>query len=201
MARWGRPNPFLNYGMIMTLSLQEIPKSDEDLYFMRLKHYSESNGFIGRTIIYKILWNDVIYGAIVAGSATKHLPGRDKILLGIGLNNIINNTFFHIEKIDCKYPCRNFALEILQTFRYIASRRWYEKYGDIICGFESLVELPRTGEIYKRDKWTEVGLTQGKVCRRRPNSLWGQSTDSWGGVRVWSKTELKPKRVFARTVD
>lgn len=71
---------------------------------------------------------------------------------------------------------------------------WKEKYGDEIIGFESLIEIPRTGECYRRDGWEMIGQTKGFTCKRTA----GKGTDSWGGKRVWDKENLRPKLVFVR---
>lgn len=63
-------------------------------------------------------------------------------------------------------------------------------------GFESLVELPRTGECYKRDGWTLVGQTIGYTCKR----VAGKGTDNWSGKRVWDTKNLRPKLVFCRKI-
>lgn len=112
------------------------------------------------------------------------------------LNNLINNIFFHTEKIDDKYPERNFSQKVLAKFRTTIERDWETKYGDIVVGFESLIELPRTGECYRRDGWTEVGMTKGFTCKR----VAGKGTDSWTGKRVWNTDlgSLRPKRVFVK---
>lgn len=39
-------------------------------------HYSAPGGFVGRSLIYEIWYDGVLYGHIAAGSATIHLPGR-----------------------------------------------------------------------------------------------------------------------------
>ena len=182
----------------MNLQLLIIPKNDKDLTYARLTHYTESNGFIGRTIIYKILFNNQLYGFIVAGSATKNLPGRENFWGNLPLNSIVNNTFFQIKKVNGKYPIRNFVPYVLKHFRFAACQDWLKKYGDPVLGFETLVELPRTGEIYIRDGWTEIGITKGYTCKRWSEKSFGESSDSWGGKRVWNYTELKPKRVFAK---
>lgn len=156
------------------------------------RHYSAPKSFVGRSICYLICDIDECYGAIAGGSATRWLVGRDKIVSDdIPLENIVNNIFFHIEP---PYPERNFAKKILAQFRKQIEIDWLEKYGDKVLAFETLVELPRTGEVYKRDKWLEVGETKGFTCKREG----GQGTDSWTGKRVWNTTELRPKRVFVR---
>ena len=159
-------------------------------------HYSQPKGFVGRNICYAILFDGVRYGSIVAGSSTLHLPGRFEFL-GLDrshLNNIINNIFFHVEKIGNKYPTRCFTEKCLKLFRKQSVEDWKEKYGDEVLGFESLIELPRTGACYIADGWHKVGITKGFTCKRTG----GNGSDSWGGKRVWSKDMLRPKLVFCR---
>jgi hypothetical protein len=74
----------------------------------------------------------------------------------------------------------------------LAETDWREFYGDSVVGFETLVELPRSGELYRRAGWTEVGVTHGYTCKRTG----GTGTDSWTGKRIWNTTDLRPKRVF-----
>lgn len=165
-------------------------------------HYSQPKGFVGRNICYAILYNDVYYGSIVGGSATLHLVGRDEYfkLTKEGkmskLNNIINNIFFHIEKVNGKYPVRCFSVKILKLFRCIIQVDWEKKYGDIVMGHESLVELPRTGDVYLRDGWKLVGQTKGFTCKR----VAGSGTDNWTGKRIWDTKNLRPKLVFVRDI-
>lgn len=182
--------------------LERISKSDHGLYYAMLGHYSGTYGFVGRQLIYRILFNEDIYGYIAGGSATKNLPGRlDFLGPHIGLKNIVNNTFFHLERKDGKYPCRNFTAQIIKIWRHAVCSHWPEKYDDQVLAFETLVEVPRTGDIYKRDGWTQVGLTQGFVCKRIAESVVGKSTDSWSGKRVWTKDESRRKHVFVRFAE
>jgi hypothetical protein len=163
-------------------------------------HYSQPNGFVGRNICYAITYNGIRYGSIVGGSATMHLPGRDEYfdIDKSKLNNIVNNIFFHVEKQDGKYPCRYFTTKCLKVFRESILCHWPKKYKDSVLGFESLVELPRTGECYLKDGWELIGQTKGFTCKRTG----GKGTDSWGGKRVWNKdvSQLRPKHVFVRKV-
>lgn len=166
-------------------------------------HYSQPRGFVGRNICYKVEHGGIYYGSIVGGSSTLHLPGRDEFFNIDSKNKkskllqIVNNIFYHIEPIDGKYPLRNFSTTVLNNFRTVVAKDWLLKYGDIVIGFESLVELPRTGELYKRDGWSEVGLTMGYTCKR----IAGKGTDNWTGKRVWDTNNLRPKRVFVKGIE
>ena len=165
-------------------------------------HYSKPLGFVGRNICYGVKWQDTWFGAVVGGSAVSHLKGRDEFF-GINKDNksvllqrIINNTFCHLERIDGRYPCRNFTSRVLAAWREQVAVDWEIKYGEPPFGFESLIELPRTGEMYLRDGWKEVGITKGFTCKRTS----GEGTDSWSGARIWNTTELRPKRVMCHSM-
>jgi hypothetical protein len=171
-------------------------KGDPDVREMMADHYSQPKGFVGRQIIYRVLFAGVLYGAIAGGSATKNLPGRDTFYLAARppLNTIVNNTFFHIRKIGDRYPTRNFTTSVVRAWRERIVWDWQSKYNDPVCGFETLVELPRLGELYLRDGWVETGVTRGMTCKR----VGGKGSDSWSGRRVWDEENLRPKRVLMR---
>ena len=159
-------------------------------------HYSEPKGFVGRNICYAILFDGQYFGHIVGGSATRFLPGRNEFL-GIDktqLNNIVNNIFFNVSPVNCKYPLRNFTTKIVNAFTERIAKDWQVKYGDEVLGFETLIEKPRTGELYLKAGWEVVGETIGFTCKREG----GKGTDSWTGKRVWNKTELRPKLVLCK---
>jgi hypothetical protein len=176
------------------LTLEKIKRTDPRILKNMAIHYSQPKGFVGRNICYAFLWDNIYYGSIVGGSATMHLPGRNEFFNNIPLNNIVNNIFYHIEKVNDSYPVRNFSVLVLKEFRKRISEDWFNRYGDRVIGFESLVELPRTGEIYLRDGWMEVGVTKGFTCKR----IGGESSDSWSGKRIWNTKDLRPKRVFCK---
>lgn len=162
-------------------------------------HYSQPKGFVGRNLCYAILFSGIYYGHIVGGSSTLHLPGRHEVLrtTQADLNSIVNNIFFHAFKVEEKYPVRNFTAKILREYRAVIERDWPLQYGDRVIGHETLVELPRSGECYLRDGWTEVGLTKGQTCKR----VAGPKKERWSGVRVWDRVNLRPKRVFVRPAE
>jgi hypothetical protein len=156
-------------------------------------HYSQPKGFVGRNICYAITHRGEFYGYTVGGSATLHLPNRNEYfnITRDDLNHIVNNTFFHVEG---PYPFRNFVPAVVEAWREAISQDWYEKYNDTVLGFETLVELPRTGECYKRDGWEQIGQTKGYTCRRGGGNEVGRFT----GERVWNYTDLRPKLVLVR---
>lgn len=137
----------------------------------------------------------MVYGCIAFGSATKHLPNRE--ILG-SLNNGLNNIFYHVERPEgvAKYPLRNFTTSVLRQAEELAMKDYEEKYGDKVTWLETLVELPRTGDLYLKAGYIETGITKGFTCKR----VSGVSTDSWGGRRVWDHNNLRPKRVFQKKI-
>jgi hypothetical protein len=186
--------------MIVSVSIRlQITKHSDSRLRERMQiHYSQPKGFVGRSICYAILYNDVYYGHIVAGSASRFLPGRNEHLgiSRVDLNHVVNNIFFNVSKVDGRYPIRNFTICIVRAFVQQVQHDWFVKYGDSVWGFETLIELPRTGEVYRRSGWTLVGQTKGQTCKR----VAGQGTDSWTGKRVWDTQNLRPKRVFCLRV-
>lgn len=178
------------------LELRQTKRTDENLLLRMKDHYSKPKGFVGRNICYAVYYDSVYYGHIVAGSATRFLPNRNEFL-GVelkDLNKIINNTFFNVSPVNGSYPIRNFTSAVVKLFVAQAQVDWKAKYGDDCAGFETLVEKPRTGELYLRAGWSVVGETKGYTCKR----IAGTGTDNWTGKRVWNTNpdELKPKVVL-----
>ncbi len=179
------------------LRLYITPKNDILLRHRMFDHYSKPEGFVGRSICYSISYDNVYYGHIVGGSATRFLPGRNEYL-GVksidDLKGVVNNLFYNISKVNDRYPCRNFTTKVLKYFMQRMIVDWPIKYGRYVIGFETLIEKPRTGELYKRAGWCLVGETHGYTCKR----VAGKGTDSWSGKRVWNTDpdNLKPKIVL-----
>lgn len=183
------------------LRLRLTKRTDEKLLERMRSHYSQPKGFVGRSLCYSILLNEEYLGHIIAGSATLHLAPRDNYLASLGitkgltLNNIVNNVFYDISKpVSGKYPKRNFTSIVLKFWRKQVVKHWEQFYGDKVLIFESLVELPRTGELYLKDGWNNVGVTKGYNCKRTS----GKGTDNWSGRRVWDTKNLRPKRIFVK---
>jgi hypothetical protein len=179
------------------IELKITEKNDPRLVKLMKQHYSKPKGFVGRTICYAIYYNSVYYGHIVAGSATLFLPNRNEFfeIEKSNLNKIINNVFYSINRNDSgKYPVRNFTSKVVSFFCKQSLIDWEIKYGDKCIGFETLVEKPRSGDLYLKAGWTKVGETVGYTCKKTR----GNGTDKWTEKRVWNtdKNSLKPKNVL-----
>ncbi len=180
------------------LELQRIKRTDPRILANMQNHYSQPKGFVGRNLCYAVVFNGMYYGAIVGGSATLHLPNRHEYFgtTKQQLNNIVNNIFYHVEPIDGKYPKRNFTQFVLNSFVERVCKDWQEKYGDVVLGIETLVEKPRTGELYLRSGFEIVGETTGYTCKRTS----GNGTDGWTGKRIWDTINLRPKIVLCKKI-
>jgi hypothetical protein len=178
-------------GLIRKIELKKCSRTHPEMLKNMAVHYSKPLGFVGRSICYLIMFDGVCYGSIAGGSATRFLPGRAVLQ---SLDNGVNNIFFHIEKRGA-YPIREFVPKVLSEYRKSIDRDWESKYGDAVLWHETLVEIPRTGECYKRDGWQLVGQTKGYTCKRTA----GKGTDSWSGKRVWDTVNLRPKLVFVHS--
>ena len=179
------------------IHLKITSKTNEKLLQSMAKHYTKPKGFVGRSICYAIYYNNTYYGHIVGGSCTLFLPGRNEYF-GIDkskFQQIVNNVFYHVEKVNGKYPIRNFTSQVLKAWREKINVDWLDKYGDKVIGFESLIEPPRTADLYKKDKWILVGKTYGFTCRRIPGKEKGLFKT---GKRIWDRKNLRPKLVFCR---
>ena len=182
------------------INLVVTKRTDKNLLSLMKKHYSQPKGFVGRNICYAIYYNFDYYGHIIGGSCTLNLPNRNQFF-NINKNNyknIINNIFYHIEKVNGKYPIRNFTTKVLKAWRDRISIDWKKKYGDKVIGFESLIEPPRTADLYKKDKWSYIGRTKGYTCKRVSGREKGVFPY---GKRVWNYKNLRPKLVFVKHVE
>jgi hypothetical protein len=185
----------LNVGITLELTKRTDPRLLERM----ARHYSQPGGFVGRNRCFAVLFDGEYYGHIVSGSAVRFLPGRNEALgVGLGnLNGVVNNVFYSLERRgDAPYPLRNFTSAVVKAWERIAADDWQQAYGDAVVGYETLVELPRRGECYRRAGWVEVGTTFGYTCKR----VGGKGTDSWTGKRVWNtdKSQLRPKLVLVK---
>lgn len=151
--------------------LDLIPVSFSDPYLQILwkEHYVGSGGAIGRQLHYLVYWAGRAVGAISAGSAMWSNKGRDRIL-GVtegerrkGLLHIACNTIFRLDRPKDQPPL---ATDVLKLFRERSAADWLRWYGNHVRAFETTVEPPRWGGVYKLDGWVRAGRTAGVGCRR-----------------------------------
>lgn len=178
----------------MNIDLIITKRTDKRLLERMKKHYSQPKGFVGRNICYAIYCNNIYYGHIIAGSATRFLKGRNEFLeIELSkLNQVVNNIFYNVSKVNNQYPLRNFTSKVLKQFVNKTKIDWEFKYGDKVIGFETLVEKPRTGNLYLKAGWQYVGETIGYTCKR----IGGLGSDAWSGKRVWNTKNLRPKIIL-----
>lgn len=67
------------------LRFRVIKKSDKGILSCMNVHYSQPKGFVGRSICAEIIVDNITYGYIVGGSATRFLPGRDEFIYSLGV--------------------------------------------------------------------------------------------------------------------
>jgi hypothetical protein len=86
------------------------------------------------------------------------------------------------------------ATDVLKLFRKVVINDWLKEYGDCVRAFETLVEPPRWGGIYKLDGWKKIGMTAG-LGARRPEGH-GTAGKSSTGVRKIIRVPKKIVWVF-----
>lgn len=151
------------------LHLQRTSFDNAYIQLLWRQHYVGSKGTVGRQMHYIVYWNGKAVGAISAGSAMFAHKKRDLVLkIGEherrgGTRHIVNNTMFRMTRPKEERP---FASEVLVKWMEIAKVDWLRDYGDYVRAFETLVEPPRWGGIYKLLKWKKIGMTFGLGARR-----------------------------------
>jgi hypothetical protein len=174
------------------ISLLKVPFQNPFIQMLWREHYVGSKGTVGRQLHYIVYFNGHAVGGISAGSAIFAHKKRDKYL-GIGeaekrggIRHIVNNTMFRMIRPSSEEPK---ATAVLSVFKTTAIDDWYKSYGDHVRAFETLVEPPRWGGIYKLDGWRRIGNTMG-LGARRPEGH-GTAGRNSTGVRKIIKVPVK----------
>ena len=151
------------------VTLQRTPFQNPYIQLLWRQHYVGSKGTVGRQLHYIVYYQGQAVGGISAGSAIFAHKKRDAFLKITkeeqqgGLRHIANNTMFRMTRPKDAPPL---ATEVLRVFKETVKKDWLEEYGDYIRAFETLVEPPRWGGIYKLDGWKRIGNTAGLGARR-----------------------------------
>jgi len=148
------------------IELSKIQKGDSIYQAFRNRHYVPNNDCIGRQIHYLIFNNNIPIGIISGASTAWSVKSRDAFFGDkFNRNLIINNNVFRLEDHQ-----KNFATQIVKMWRYQIAKDWNDVYGDVIIGYDTFVEPPRTGALYKADNWTCTGETSG-ISKRHHGGL------------------------------
>jgi len=151
------------------LHLQRAPFGNAYIQLLWRQHYVGSKGTVGRQMHYIVYWDGKAVGGISAGSAMFANKKRDKILSvskqeqQAGVRHIVNNTMFRMTRPMDQQPL---ASDVLRHWMEVVKKEWLNDYGDFVRAFETLVEPPRWGGIYKIAGWRKIGMTYGLGARR-----------------------------------
>lgn len=172
--------------MKFNIRLEQCKRTDPRYKEIRDRHYIPNHGCIGQQIHYLVFLDDEVVGIISGASAVYAVKARDDYF-GLnkdnkrpGLNSIINNVVFRLEK-----NIKNLGSQILALWRRTIARDWEAKYGVKVHGFETFIigNEVRFGALYKADNWDYVGMTAGSAKTR-------------SGVQFMSERETTVKKMI-----
>lgn len=152
--------------MKFNIRLEQCKRTDPRYKEIRDRHYIPNHGCIGQQIHYLVFLDDEVVGIISGASAVYAVKTRDDYF-GLtkenkrpGLNSVINNVVFRLEK-----NVKNLGSQILALWRKTIARDWEQKYGVKVHGFETFIigNETRVGALYKADNWDFVGITAGNT--------------------------------------
>jgi hypothetical protein len=161
------------------IRLELVSRGDLRYKAIRDQHYVANAGCIGQQAHFLIHYRGDLVGIISAASPVYAVACRDAFF-GINKNNrhqvlngIVNNVVFRLESRE-----PNLASRVMKLWRNIVSHYWYQAYGVVVYGFETLVaeDGTRNGVLYRADNWTHVGMTEGWSKLRRGINL---PADNW----------------------
>ena len=172
--------------MKFNIRLEQCKRTDPRYKEIRDRHYIPNHGCIGQQIHYLVFLDEEVVGIISGASAVYAVKARDDYF-GLnkdnkrpGLNSIINNVVFRLEK-----NIKNLGSQILALWRRTIARDWEAKYGVKVHGFETFIigNEVRFGALYKADNWDYVGMTSGSAKTR-------------SGVQFMSERETTVKKMI-----
>ena len=152
--------------MKFNIRLEQCKRTDPRYKEIRDRHYIPNHGCIGQQIHYLVFLDDEVVGIISGASAVYAVKARDDYF-GLnkdnkrpGLNSIINNVVFRLEK-----NLKNLGSQILALWRKTIAEDWEARYHVKVYGFETFIigNERRFGSLYAADNWTFVGMTAGST--------------------------------------
>lgn len=156
--------------MKYNIRLERCKRSNPIYKEIRDRHYIPNHGCIGQQIHYLVYLDEVVVGIISGASSVYAVKSRDDFF-GLtkenkrpGLNSIINNVVFRLEK---NLP--NLGSQILALWRKTIAIDWEKQYGVKVHGFETFIigNERRFGALYKADNWCHVGFTTGSTKQHK----------------------------------
>lgn len=126
----------------------------------------------------------------------------------IAFNGLANNFVFAMSP----QATRNTGTLALALIRRDAVRWWSERYGDELCAFQTFIEPPRTGALYRADNWIQIGVTSGDSAKTMTLAPGESVPDGWsyrepvfadGSVRRYAEIRVTTtkKLILARVVS
>lgn len=161
------------------IRLELVSRGDDRYKAIRDRHYVANAGCIGQQAHFLVHYKGELVGITAAASAVYAVACRDEFF-GITKNNrhqvlngIVNNVVFRLESRE-----PNLASRVMKLWRSFVPHYWYQAYGVVVYGFETLVaeDGVRNGVLYRADNWTHVGMTEGWSKLRRGIHL---PADNW----------------------
>ena len=148
---------------------EKSDNSDRMLYRRIINEYHKYKNYTdypGRRIDYFVKLNGNIIGvtgiasAMLAISPRDNFIGWDRSTRLRNLGKIANNYRF------CMIE-RGYGSRVLSLLAKQGKVDWFKKYREKLVLFETMVEPPFSGTVYKSASWVEVGKTKGQTFRRR----------------------------------
>lgn len=168
-----------------------------------------NTGSHGQQLHFLVRYEGAVVGAISAGAAVFSVRARDDFFrfpqgpvrhdLCLErpcrhdyMQAVVDNTLFRL--ID--WPAPKLATRTLRLWRQVVPELWETIYGVPVIGFETFVDgdapsgNPRSGHIYRMDRWKYVGRTQGRTKEHTTAE----------GLNGRQHTDTTPKLIFCRWV-
>lgn len=123
-------------------------------------------------------------------------------------NNVANNVVFALAGTEGK----NIGTQALALIRRDAVRWWKDSYGDDLLAFQTFIEPPRTGALYRADNWVVIGMTSGDAVETvtlapgevAPEGFAERTCEYAGGVTrrtAQTRKKVAPKIILMRAVS
>jgi hypothetical protein len=185
----------------MDLYLEFCSSGDPRYREIRRNHYVADKGAIGMQAHFLIHFRNEIAGIISGGSSVYRVATRDKFfgITNANRNNvlpgIVDNITFRLLNHE-----KNLGSMVLALWEKTMPQVWKELYGLQIFGFETFVEGPRKGTVYRATNWQYCGSTKGRATPLNIFCKWapGFSTPIETEYRSYWKIATPEEKALAK---